>query len=49
MDRKSGTYRVVIGGRLAEAKARRPLYALLNGSTSSRNRTGPVPGILRGG
>ena len=38
-DRANGTYRVVSGGRLADANAPRPLYALLNGCTVTPNRT----------
>jgi hypothetical protein len=39
-DRANGTNRVVIGGRLSDAKARRPWYASLNGFTRSFKRTG---------
>src|SRR6478735_2792797 len=38
IDLANGTNRVVIGGRLADANAPRPLYALLNGCTCTPDR-----------
>ena len=45
-DRANGTKRVVIGGRLSDAKAPRPWYASRNGFTGPFKGTGRCLGLL---